>query len=85
MKKYIIILLTILLTYGLQGQTKRAQYFDDLIESHDIPGLSIVLIEDGKVVYNSGHGVRAHDTKVPVDPQTIFSAASLSKPVLPMP
>ncbi len=81
MKKYIIILLTILLTYGLQGQTKRAQYFDDLIESHDIPGLSIVLIEDGKVVYNSGHGVRAHDTKVPVDPQTIFSAASLSKPV----
>ncbi len=81
MKKTTVILLTVLLVYSLHSQTKRAQFFDGLINAHDIPGLSIVLIEDGKVVYNSGHGVRSNDTKVPVDTRTIFSAASLSKPV----
>ena len=81
MKKTTVILLTVLLVYSLHSQTKRAQFFDGLINAHDIPGLSIVLIEDGKVVYNSGHGVKSNDTKVPVDTRTIFSAASLSKPV----
>ena len=62
MKKTTAILLTVLLAYSLHGQTKRAQFFDDLFKAHDIPCLSVVLIEEGKVVYNSGHGVRANDT-----------------------
>lgn len=82
MNKSIIGFLVVLLTHGLNGQSKTAAFFEELIESNDVPGISIVIIDDGKVVYTKGHGVRSNDTKKPVDTQTIFSAASLSKQVL---
>ena len=81
MKRFIIIQLIVLITHGLHGQTKPGVFFDELIESYGIPGISVVIIDDGKVVYNNAHGVKSNDSKQPVDTQTIFSAASLSKPV----
>jgi CubicO group peptidase (beta-lactamase class C family) len=52
-----------------------------LLEKSDVPGMSIALIRDGRVVWSKGFGVSNAVTKKPVTTNTIFEAASLSKPV----
>ncbi len=47
----------------------------------DIPGLSIALIRDAEVAWSRGFGVKNVETKEAVDDNTVFEAASLSKPV----
>lgn len=53
----------------------------EILEEGYIPGLSIAVIEDGEVAYCAGHGVKDTQTNEPDNEDTIFSAASLSKPV----
>lgn len=52
-----------------------------LMEEGDVTGLSIVLIRDARVVWHKGFGVKNAETKEPVRDDTVFEAASLSKPV----
>ncbi len=52
-----------------------------LMEAADIPGLSIALIKDGEIVWSGSFGVRSRETNEPVDENTIFEAASLTKTV----
>jgi CubicO group peptidase (beta-lactamase class C family) len=52
-----------------------------LMEKADVPGLSIALIRNGKLVWTGAFGFANADTKKPVTKETIFEAASLSKPV----
>jgi CubicO group peptidase (beta-lactamase class C family) len=51
------------------------------MEKHKVPGVSISLIEDGEIVWIEGIGVRHSEKGVPVTPDTVFEAASISKPV----
>ena len=53
-----------------------------LMKEADIPGLSIALIRDGKLVWNRGFGFKNSQTKEPVTEETVFEAASLTKPVV---
>ena len=57
------------------------QFLHQQMDSLGIPGLSIAFIAHGKIVYHRSLGVTSLDTRKPVDDQTIFEAASLSKPV----
>jgi len=52
-----------------------------MMDSTGIPGLSIALIEDGKVTWSSGLGVKNKATKEPVTTRTLFRGASLGKPL----
>jgi CubicO group peptidase (beta-lactamase class C family) len=52
-----------------------------LMKAADIPGLSIALVRDGKPVWSRGFGVKNSETKEAVTGETVFEAASLSKPV----
>ncbi|HEX4950027.1 MAG TPA: serine hydrolase domain-containing protein, partial [Blastocatellia bacterium] len=52
-----------------------------LMEWANVPGLSVAIIKDGKLAWARGFGVRDVNTKTPVNADTIFPAASLSKPV----
>lgn len=52
-----------------------------LLEEGNVPGLSIALIHQGKLVWHKGFGVKNVQTKEPVADNTVFEAASLSKPV----
>lgn len=52
-----------------------------LMKDADVPGLSILLIRDGKVFWQRPFGVTNAETKQPVTESTVFEAASLSKPV----
>jgi CubicO group peptidase (beta-lactamase class C family) len=51
-----------------------------LLARHSVPGLSIALIRDAKIAWCAGFGVRNKATGAPVTPDTMFEAASLSKP-----
>ena len=52
-----------------------------LLQQADVPGLSIALIHDGKIVWTGAFGIANAKTKKPVTKSTVFEAASLSKPV----
>lgn len=57
------------------------QKIDSIVKAVNIPGLSIAIVNDSKVVYQNTFGVTNTETKERVDAQTIFEGASLSKPI----
>ncbi len=46
-----------------------------------VPGMAIAIVHNDTVVFRQGYGVRDVDTGEPVDADTVFQLASLSKPV----
>lgn len=52
-----------------------------LMQSAHIQGVAVGLIVDGELVYAKGFGYADHAGKVPVTADTVFVAASLSKPI----
>lgn len=52
-----------------------------LMASAHIKGVAVGLIVDGKLVYTQGFGFSDHAGTVPATPDTVFTVASLSKPV----
>ncbi|OQP66497.1 hypothetical protein A3860_13490 [Niastella vici] len=63
----------------------KAALVDNFIETYckyyGIPGVSLALIKDGKLVYHQTYGVRNIMTGEKVDSNTLFEAASVTKPV----
>ncbi len=57
-------------------------FIDEQMSELEMPGLAIAIINDGKIVYNRTLGVKNLDTKATVDQNTLFEAASMSKPIL---
>jgi CubicO group peptidase (beta-lactamase class C family) len=58
-----------------------ASLIPDLMTRANVPGLSVALIEDGKIAWTGSFGVKNTETGAKVDEHTVFQAASLSKPV----
>jgi len=46
-----------------------------------LPGLQVAVINDGRVVYTKGFGVRSTETLEPVTDRTVFAALSFSKTI----
>jgi CubicO group peptidase (beta-lactamase class C family) len=55
--------------------------FPELMAELVIPGLSIVVIKDGRVVWRRGFGVKDAASKAPITNDTMFEAASMSKSI----
>ncbi|NQU37351.1 MAG: beta-lactamase family protein, partial [Actinobacteria bacterium] len=51
------------------------------LERTGIPGASVAVVRDGSTVLSQGFGVKDNSTGEPVDADTVFRLASLSKPV----
>jgi CubicO group peptidase (beta-lactamase class C family) len=49
------------------------------LKDWNLPGLSVVIVKDGKVVWMKGYGVRDIETKKTVDENTLFMIASNTK------
>src|SRR5881398_2977127 len=65
-------------TRAVQELEKLAQ---QKIQENAVPGLAIAVVFQDKVVYAKGFGVRDVNTKAPVDADTVFQLASVSKPI----
>jgi CubicO group peptidase (beta-lactamase class C family) len=54
---------------------------ENQIQKGAVPGLAIAMVFQDQVVYAAGFGVRDVNTGEPVDANTVFQLASLSKPI----
>src|SRR5438132_9670944 len=52
-----------------------------LMEANLVPGLSVALIKEGKLLWRRGFGFSDSAARKPIDNDTVFEAASMSKPV----
>jgi CubicO group peptidase (beta-lactamase class C family) len=50
-----------------------------IMEAANVPGLSVAVIRDGQIFWTGAFGVQSRDTNIPVDENTMFEAASLTK------
>ncbi len=59
------------------------QKLDEVIQktltTFDVPGMSVGIIKDGKILYAKGFGVRSLNSKLPMTPETLVGIASNSK------
>ncbi|MET1056335.1 MAG: serine hydrolase domain-containing protein, partial [Pedobacter sp.] len=55
------------------------KYVEQVLTTFDVPGMSISIVKDGKVLLAKGYGVKKVNEKAPVDGNTLFSIASNSK------
>ena len=88
MNKYILNVVAtsviFLLLCGIsQAQVLSSPQIDSLVErsmkAFDVPGISVGVIKDGKVIYAKGHGVRSLNSRQPMDENTLVGIASNSK------
>ncbi len=69
---------------GTSGETLIADFeklIPKLMEDFIVPGASIAVIKNAKLFWRRGFGVKDSASKVPVDNDTVFEAASVSKTV----
>ncbi len=55
------------------------EYVAQGVADWDVPGLAVVVVKDGEVVYREGFGVRELGRDEPVTPSTLFSIGSTTK------
>jgi CubicO group peptidase (beta-lactamase class C family) len=77
-----LLLVTVALTQVREGDPTLAQV-DTVVESQrkaqKIPGVSVAVCRDGKIVKASGYGVANVEWDIPVTPETIFQTGSVGK------
>ncbi|MGD0524161.1 MAG: serine hydrolase domain-containing protein [Polyangiaceae bacterium] len=59
--------------------TKLDAHFAAYAERSHVPGLAVGLVVDGALVWAKGYGVRDLTARAPVDPDTVFRIASMTK------
>lgn len=71
------------LRYGvrLAGRPDTALDILDRMKSYHVPGVAVAVIDNWRVVYAKGFGVKQFGSTTPVDTTTLFLAGSISKPV----
>lgn len=69
--------------HSFDGQ--KTKQLDEFIQTYQkyyqVPGVSLALIKDGKVVYHQSYGVKNTISRAKVEEHTLFEAASITKPV----
>lgn len=66
------------------GSSFKNLKLDEVMAAYHIPGLSIAIISNYKIIFSKGYGVVTPGSSRPVTPTTLFQAASVSKPVTAM-
>src|SRR3982751_6201063 len=85
MKKQFLLFFLIITSVALNAQMPSFiqdsldRYINQGLKDWDIPGLSIVIVKDGKVVVMKGYGIKNIDNRAPVDEHTLFMIASNTK------
>lgn len=58
---------------------KLDEYITKVLQTFKVPGMSVSIVKDGKVLLAKGFGVKKFGEQAPVDEHTLFSIASNSK------
>lgn len=65
----------------IRGRDPERFSIQERMEHYRVPGASVAVIEGGAVAWAKGYGVKDTESGEPVTPETLFQAASISKPV----
>lgn len=65
----------------VEGQDAGPFELADRMRHYGVPGVSIAVVDGGQVAWAKGYGVEEAGTDRPVTAETLFQAASISKPV----
>lgn len=57
------------------------EWMKSFVEEHQIPGGALAIVKDGRLVYARGFGWADREAKTPVQPESLFRIASVSKPI----
>ena len=71
----------VLLDFNLAKAGQIDRFIETYRAYYRIPGVSLALIKDGRLVYHRTYGVRNAMTGEKLDSNTLFEAASITKPV----
>lgn len=66
---------------GVGTMQKIDPEIEKIMKAYKIPGLTVILIENGDIVSHQMYGVKNIQTGQPLDDITVFESASLSKPI----
>jgi D-alanyl-D-alanine carboxypeptidase len=61
------------------SKTKIDQFIKDKMQEYGIPGLSLAVVRDGKIIHLKGYGIANLELSAPVTEKTVFSLASITK------
>lgn len=61
---------------------KLEEYTEKSLKEWVAPGCAVAIVKDGKIIYAKGFGVQKHGSEDPIDENTVFQVASLSKTFL---
>ena len=65
----------------LPGEDTPSWTIQERMEHYDVPGVSLAVIDDGRIVLARGYGLADKESEQTVTATTLFQAASISKPV----
>ncbi len=65
----------------VEGETQVRRRLLDRMKDYQVPGVSIAVINGGRIEWARGYGVMEAGSARPVTPETMFEAGSISKPV----
>lgn len=68
----------------IKGDSAVGMKLADRMKFYKTPGVSVAVISNGKIDWARGYGVLETGGNIPVTPETLFQAASISKPVAAM-
>jgi CubicO group peptidase (beta-lactamase class C family) len=65
----------------IKGQAVRAMKIRERMQFYKVPGVSVAFFDHEKIIWTRAYGLADMATKKPVTSETLFQAASISKPV----
>ncbi len=57
------------------------QLLSEFVTKHEVPGASLAVGRSGELLYSRGCGFAERETATPVEPESLFRIASISKPI----
>jgi CubicO group peptidase (beta-lactamase class C family) len=78
----LVIALLLFINFNVNAQITEpqlGQLVESTLKNFDVPGISVAIVKDGKVIHAKGYGVKSILTKEKVDANTLFGIASNSK------
>jgi CubicO group peptidase (beta-lactamase class C family) len=82
MKKISLLFIAFVLTFQLIAQPdlkKLDAYFAKALKDWEVPGMSVAIVKDGKVIFSEGYGVKEMGKPEAPDGNTLYAIASNSK------
>lgn len=81
MKTFLLLIFSIIISGTISGQDKEiSNYVEKIMNDRNIPGVSIAVIQNQKIVFMKSFGIANLETNTSVTNESVFQLASLTKP-----